>query len=222
MAKPYIANEIILELDLTGKTGADGTTGGKVQVECWIQSYTITKDTTSNSTVDVTTMCPSGLYTLVSKSSGGGYVLSLDYVNDWLTTGTAANANSLSWVLVKFPNATNVPFKLIDRAGGSTGITITGTISSLPDFAVGGHAGHLARSPPRVRSPRPTWPQPTRSASPPARSGRPGSTCSPPRRTRSVGTERSSSQARRPKPDRDARRTVPIPRPPAGVALQTR
>jgi hypothetical protein len=144
MATPYIANEITLELDLTGKTAADGTTGGKVEISCWIQAYNIAKDGGGNETVDVATMCPTGLYKLVNKSAGGGYTLNLDYVNDWCTTGTSAAANSLSWLLVKFPNATSVPFKIIDRAGCSTGITITGSISQLPDFAVGGQAGQVS------------------------------------------------------------------------------
>lgn len=144
MATPYIANEIILELDLTGKTGTDGTTGGKVQVECWIQSYSVNKDGGGSETVDVATLCPSGLYKLTNKAAGGGYNLNLDYINDWCTTGATAGANSLSWLLVKFPNASNVPFKLLDRAGCNTGIEVTGIISSLPDFALGAQQGQVS------------------------------------------------------------------------------
>ena len=144
MATPYIANEIILELDLTGKTATDGTTGGKVQIECWIQAYNVSKDSGGSDTVDVATLCPTGLYKLVNKSSGGGYTLNLDYINDWCTTGNTAGANSLSWLLVKFPNATNVPFKLIDRAGCNTGIQVSGVISQLPDFALGGQQGQVS------------------------------------------------------------------------------
>ena len=130
MANPYLAKDIILELDLSGVPGGPG----KIEVNCWLTGYQLT--TTPAETTDVSTMCPQGQFKLAGKP--GGTELTLDFVNDWCT------ANSLSWLLATFPDATNVPFHLIDRAGCDEGIDITGVISSFPSIQIGGQVGQLS------------------------------------------------------------------------------
>ena len=138
MPNPYIANEIILELDLTGKTGVNGVVGKKFQVECWITDYSVDKTTTGDTETTVNTLCPSGQFTLANKAGSGSYNLNLSYLSDW------CDHNSLSWILVEFPNANAVPFKLIDRAGCTTGIQVDGTISQLPDWSIQGSTGQVS------------------------------------------------------------------------------
>lgn len=130
MANPYLAKDVTLELDLTGVPGGPG----KVNVNCYLTGYQIT--TTPAETTDVSTMCPQGQYKLAGKP--GGTELTLDFINDWCTD------NSLSWLLATFPDATNVPFHLIDRAGCDTGIDITGIISSFPSIQIGAQVGQLS------------------------------------------------------------------------------
>ena len=145
MASPYIANEIVLELDLTGKTATDGVARTKVQIECWLQAYNIAKTGGTESSVDVATLCPQGLYKLNNRAAAGGYQLNLDYIQDWCTKGVgASDPLSLSWLLTLYPNAGAIPFKIIDRAGCTTGIEVTGIISELPDFEIGGQAGQVS------------------------------------------------------------------------------
>lgn len=142
MPVPYIANEIVLELDFTGQTATDGVQRGKVQVECWITDYQINKSGGSTESTTVATLCPTGLYNLANKATAGGYNLNLGYLNDWCSTDAADT--SLSWLLVLYPNAKNVPFRLLDRAGCNTGIDVEGVISELPDFEIGGQAGQVS------------------------------------------------------------------------------
>ena len=132
MANPYLAKNVTLELDFTGVTGAAGI--GKIDVNCYLTGYQIT--TTPAETTEVSTMCPQGQFTLAGKP--GGSELVLDFINDWCTD------NSLSWLLATFPDASNIPFKLIDRAGCDTGIEVNGIISSLPTIQIGAQVGQLS------------------------------------------------------------------------------
>ncbi len=125
MAQPYIGKYIEFELDQNGV---------KSTYQCYITGYQVSSG--DPTTTEVETMCTQGSFSL--SGTPGAWTLTLDYVQDWNTT------ESLSWLLVNAVGKTNIPFRLLDRAGGTKGVEIKGTIASLPSVQVGAQVNTLA------------------------------------------------------------------------------
>ena len=125
MAQPYLGKYIEFELDQAGV---------KSTYQCYITGYQVASGDATQTEVE--TMCTAGSFSLAGTP--GAWTLTLDYVQDWNT------AESLSWLLVNATGKTNIPFRLLDRAGGTKGVEIKGTISSLPAVQVGAQVNQLA------------------------------------------------------------------------------
>lgn len=125
MAQPYLGKYIEFELDQNSV---------KTTYQCYITNYLITSGDATQTEVE--TMCTAGSFALAGTP--GAWTLTLDYVQDWNTS------SSLSWLLVNAAGKTNIPFRLLDRAGGTTGVEVKGTIASLPAATVGAQVNTLA------------------------------------------------------------------------------
>ena len=122
--RPYILKDVLFEIADKG--------GVKHQFQCWLTGYSVTVD--APTTQDVTPLCPQ-VGTIKLAGADGATNLTLDYLADW------SNPDSFSWFLVNNEGATNLAWTLIDRAGGDTGVKMTGVAASLPQPDMGGTSG---------------------------------------------------------------------------------